>query len=213
MSNLIAWLKQQGNNAIDMALAGVKTTIIDFGKTCIDFEYAYYDLYMVRQKCLAAGIAFEYESDFLKIAADIEKERQFRLILLKIFYTVSANPKDWNISVHGLSQIEISKVYPGLDYDVDELRLGAVPILVIDALVVLGIIGVISAMLGWLSRIEKMDLIGQLANAYIAEGMTAEEAFKKANKDFDEMNPGFFDKAQSLLKAGALFLTVASLAN
>lgn len=195
MSNLIDWLKSQGQKAIDATTDQIKSVILDFNKKALEIEKEY-----ARQYALAEfmGEDYPHETYLHKLAESVTGERDKRMWLLKAMYAVNINPAEYGVFTAGLNAGEVEKAYPGYKFS-------AVPILLIDAAVVITFIVAASSMASILAEKEKYDVFTTLTQKYVDAGMPMAQAREAAMRDLEAI------KKQTGLTIGEGIASIGSL--
>lgn len=188
LTELQAWLVAKGNDAIDLAETPIKNAVKKFSDNAVALEKIYLKWYKTRANIISKNQPFVYETDFNNLSAQIKSERYYRRLLLRALYAAGANPADYGLQIYGLAKTEIDAAYPGLRYDVSQVRLDAVPVILIGAGVLAAIVAATSSMIAAIAFYNKVDLVRVQKEAYQKAGYSETDAFKQAANDAAEMD-------------------------
>lgn len=205
MTTVIEWLRAQGDKAVNVVTSPAKNLVRDFSAKAVELENGYKQLFAARQKYTDANKLFPLESLFNEASVQVTREREMRILLLRMMKAAGINPTDYGLSVYGLRKVDVDAAYPGLRYNPAD-TLGAVPVLILGASVLLTVALLAAAIVATLERIKKVDFVEVQAALYRKEGMTPEAAIEKAKKDVAKAGgkEGMFSNLNDAAKWGAL---------
>lgn len=164
----------------------IAKVITDFSQAAdkLESEYARF----IRAQAIYAknGLSWPFFNEFSDMTEQITKNRAIKITLLKELAKYGANPKDYGLTIKGLSVEEIGRAYPGLKYVVADTRLAAAP-LVIAAAVLVSIGVAIAATTSVYGKVKDTNFVDDMAEEYQRAGMTRTEAVQKATNDLQKV--------------------------
>lgn len=181
MSGVVDWLKNAGNSAVDVLRSPAANVIRDFSTAADKLARENNRWNAARESYARAGRDFPFQKDAAALLAQVVKNRAIKISLLKAMAKANANPKDYGLSIFDLSKTEIESAYPGLKFAVTDSRLGAAPVVVISAAVLLAVAAATAASLSLFKSASQTNFAANLTAEFIKAGDPPDVAAKKAS--------------------------------
>ena len=212
MQDFGKWITQQGTKLVDMTLEPLKKTVRDFNDCADKTEAQKIRFETAKETYQKAGLSWptQYADTLKKLTEQVSWNRDLKLKVLRALAKAKANPKDYGLTVVGLTKAQVDSAYPGLIYDPASVRIGVVQViapLVIEATIIVALAAAITYMSKMLVESQKVDFAADMTKELMARGLSADQAAKQAKNLLEgtqEPEGGFLSDLKTLFKWGAI---------
>lgn len=220
MQDIGKWLMEQGNKVVDAAMEPLRKIVADFSAQADAVEGQIVRYARAKEAYQKAGVSWpvQFTNNVNALNVQAKDNRAWKVKLLKTMAAAKANPKDYGLTVVGLTKADIDGAYPGLMYDPKAIRLGVAPVivpLVIEASIYVSLAAAIAYMAKLLVDVQKVDFVADMTREFIAKGASPAEAAARARELLEgvrqatESRPGgFLDDLATLAKWGTGLVVV-----